>query len=35
MLLNFKHIIGPKFKDHLAFVYTHWGTGLKDVRNRE
>jgi hypothetical protein len=35
MLKNFKQIIGPKFKEHLAFVYTHWGTGKKDLKTRK
>ena len=35
MLKNFNQLIGPKFKQHLAFVYTHWGTGKNDLKKRK
>lgn len=34
MLKNFYNIFGPDFKAHIAFVFTRWGTGKKDVKKR-
>ena len=35
MLKIFRHIFGPDFKKHIAFVITRWETGKKAKKKRE
>lgn len=35
MLINFRKIFGPNFKNNIAFVFTRWETGKKADKKRK